>query len=110
MGTRSQTKIKKAMVDRLRTDIRRVNSKNEMKPVHYGYLMAIKEKAWVYKPAGGGYLPYRTYIWAGAKDAAGNALWCFAYGEREWIDGKKWVDVLRDAGANKPGARLSTCP
>jgi len=74
-----------------------------MKPVHYGYLMAIKALSWTYKPANGGYLPYRTYIWKGGKYKADLKLadgvtpdpkagqdWCFVFGEREWVGGKSW--------------------
>jgi hypothetical protein len=61
-------------------------------------------------------LPYRTYVWEGAKgkDLNGDGTinnepanpsavpptpeykeegWCFAYGEKEWMDGDKFTDV-----------------
>ena len=61
-------------------------------------------------------LPYRTYIWEGAagEDLNGDGEiknvpadpntvpptqelkeegWCFAYGEKEWVDGKEFEDV-----------------
>ncbi len=42
----------------------------------------------------------RTYIWAGARDATGTVLWCFAFGEKEWVGGKTFIKI-NNAAKNK---------
>jgi hypothetical protein len=51
-------------------------------------------------------LPKRTYIWEGAAEVPENpatpeleykAAWCFAYGETEWVAGKKFSKVRQGA-------------
>ena len=50
----------------------------------------------------------RTYVWAGGTYAADLKLednitpdpkagtdWCFAYGEKEWVSGKKWENIQK---------------
>lgn len=95
-----------AMVDRLRTEVATIKNGN-FKQTHYGYLMAIKEKTWNYRPADGGYLPYRTYIWKGGTIDAKTTTdpntgvvtttpaqdWCFAFGERDWSSGTTFDDA-----------------
>ncbi len=46
----------------------------------------------------------RTYIWAGARDATGTVLWCFAFGEKDWVGGKKF-DNVRKAARGDPLAK-----
>lgn len=46
----------------------------------------------------------RTYIWKGgtyqAPDPKAGQEWCFAYGEKEWVDGKVWDDIRKEAMGN----------
>lgn len=46
-------------------------------------------------------IPARTYIWKGgtyaAPDPRAGQDWCFAYGEKEWVDGKKFNKAKEDA-------------
>lgn len=66
-------------------------------------------------------LPYRTYIWKGegydvdlklsdgiTPDPNAGKEWCFAYGEKEWVDGKSWSTALQAAGDKDKYGNIQT--
>lgn len=53
-------------------------------------------------------IPRRTYVWVGARDLHGQPLWCFAFGEEEWMAGGQWREYRKyaedyQAGMPTPG-------
>jgi hypothetical protein len=74
-------------------------------PTHFGYWLGVKQQSWTIQADIGGYLPFVTYIWVGARYPqtdpvtgqphlnAGQPEWCFAYGEKEWMAGRRYADV-----------------
>ena len=64
--------------------------------------------------------PPRQYIWlggqyaadltdeAGLPDPKAGTDWCFAYGEVEWLAGKKWTKVKEKASPTDPAGNMKT--
>ncbi|MCL4552268.1 MAG: hypothetical protein M1305_01755, partial [Candidatus Marsarchaeota archaeon] len=90
----------------------------------FGYWLGVKEKSWALRNSIDGYLPYVQYRWAGehypatTTDANGNIIphpqagepvWCFVYGEREWRSGTSYQDTL-DAANGDPMAMPPISP
>jgi hypothetical protein len=63
-------------------------------------------------------LTHRTYIWKGDKYPAtlpsglphpkANQDWCFAYGEKEWVEGSAWKKIKAKAFDKTPDGEIQT--
>ena len=93
----------------------RRNNSGNFDPTHFGYWLGVKDKSWELQSEIGGYLPYVSYVWVGerqpptindgqgntiANPNAGEPVWCFAYGEREWRAGESFSVVELRANGN----------
>jgi len=68
-------------------------------------------------------LPFRTYVWKGgtwsadlkkkdgSPDPRAGKAWCFVFGEKEWMAGKTWREIKKNAqgDALHPGVGRILC-